>query len=134
MTPDRSHSDTVICVANKVRVEGDEAPFNPYLYVPKYFSSDALPAPEILLIISFLKITESIISAQAWQKKARNCHIKSADGLIFLLKRNKSSLRYLFCCLENVLDFFPLNVLRFVLAYRNLLQILLKEFLEKKSY
>ncbi len=73
MTPDRSHSDTVGRVANKVRVEGGElwsvankvgvewanwtcckqskgwsfAPFNPYFYVPKYRSSDALPAPEI---------------------------------------------------------------------------------------
>ncbi len=44
MTPDRSHSDTVGCVANKV------APFNPYFYVPKYRSSDALPAPEIFSI------------------------------------------------------------------------------------
>ncbi len=67
-------------------------------------------------------------------KKARNCHIKSADGLIFLLKRNKSSLRYVFRYLENLLDFFPLNVLRFVLEYRNLLKILLKEFLEEKSH
>ncbi len=49
MTPDRSHSDTVGRVTNKVRVEGtgDEVPFNPYFYVPKYRSSDALPAPEI---------------------------------------------------------------------------------------
>ncbi len=45
MTPDRSHSDTVGRVANKVRVERDEAHFNPYFYVPKYLSSDALPAP-----------------------------------------------------------------------------------------
>ncbi len=67
-------------------------------------------------------------------EKTRNCLIKSADGLIFLLKRNKSSLRYLFCYLENLLDFFPLNVLRFVSAYRNLLEILLKEFLEEKSH
>ncbi len=42
MTPDRSHSDSVGRVANKVRVEGD-----PYFYVPKYPSFDALPAPEI---------------------------------------------------------------------------------------
>ncbi len=42
MTPDRSHSDIVECVANKVRVEGGFAPINPYLYVPKYRSSDAL--------------------------------------------------------------------------------------------
>ncbi len=66
-------------------------------------------------------------------KKAQNCHIKSAERLIFLLKRNESSLRYLFYYLEN-LDFFPLNVLRFVLAYRNLLEILLKEFLEEKLH
>ncbi len=49
MTPDRSHSDTVGLVANKVRVERCEAPFNPYFYVPKYRTSDALPAPEIFL-------------------------------------------------------------------------------------
>ncbi len=55
MTPDRSHSDTVGRVAKKVRVEGGEAPFNPYFYVPKYRSSDALPVPEIffLILISF---------------------------------------------------------------------------------
>ncbi len=47
MTPDRSHSDTVRLVANKVRVEGGKSAFNPYFYVPKYPSSDALPAPEI---------------------------------------------------------------------------------------
>ncbi len=52
MTPDKSHSDTVGRVANKVRVEGDEAPFNPYFYVPKYRSSDALPAPEIFPIFA----------------------------------------------------------------------------------
>ncbi len=39
MTPDRSHSDAVERVANKVRV--------PYVYVPKYHFSDALPASEI---------------------------------------------------------------------------------------
>ncbi len=49
MTPDRSHSDTVGRVANKVRVEGCFAPFNPYFYVPKYRSSDALPAPETFI-------------------------------------------------------------------------------------
>ncbi len=47
MTPDRSHSDTVGRVANKGRVEGGEAPFNPYFHVLKYHTSDALPAPEI---------------------------------------------------------------------------------------
>ncbi len=52
MTPDRSHSDTVGCVANKVKVEGGEAPLDSYFYVPKYLSFDALPAPEIF---SFLK-------------------------------------------------------------------------------
>ncbi len=51
MTPDRSHSDIVGRVANKVRVEGGEAPFNPYFYVPKCRSSDALPAPEIFFIL-----------------------------------------------------------------------------------
>ncbi len=67
-------------------------------------------------------------------KKARNCHIKSADGLIFLLKRNKNSLRYLFCYLENLLEFFPLNMLRFVFANQNLLEILLKEFFEEELH
>ncbi len=43
MNPDRSHSDTVGRVANKVRVEEG---FNPYFYVPKYRSSDTLPAPD----------------------------------------------------------------------------------------
>ncbi len=47
MIPDRSHSDTVGRGTNKVRVEGDEAPFNPYIYGSKYRSSDAIPAPEI---------------------------------------------------------------------------------------
>ncbi len=46
ITPDRSHSDTVGRVANKVRIEWGFAPFNPYFYVPKYHSSDALPASE----------------------------------------------------------------------------------------
>ncbi len=32
------------------------APFNPYFYVPKYLSSDALPAPEIFVIVYFLKM------------------------------------------------------------------------------
>ncbi len=41
MTSDRSHSDTVGRVANKVRV-------NLYFYGPKYRSSEALPAPEIV--------------------------------------------------------------------------------------
>ncbi len=47
MTPDRSHSDTVGLVANKVRVEGGFALFNSYFYVPKYRSSDVLSVPEI---------------------------------------------------------------------------------------
>ncbi len=47
MTPDRLHSDKVGRVANKVRVERGLAPFNPYFYIPKYRSSDALPVPEI---------------------------------------------------------------------------------------
>ncbi len=41
MTFDRSHSDTVVRVANKVMVEGG---------FPKYRSSDALPAPKIFTI------------------------------------------------------------------------------------
>ncbi len=52
MTPVRSHSDTVGRVANKVRVEGGFAPFNPYFYVSKYRSSDALPALEIFTVSS----------------------------------------------------------------------------------
>ncbi len=68
----------------------------------------------------------SIISAQAWQKSAKLPHKISRWA--------KNSLRYLFCYLENLLDFFLLNVLRFVLAYRNFLEILLKEFLEEKSH
>ncbi len=50
MTPGMSHNDTVVRVANKVRVEGGEAPFNPYSYVLKYRSSDALPALEIFFL------------------------------------------------------------------------------------
>ncbi len=50
MTPDRSHSGIIGRVANKIRVEGGEASFNSYFYVPKYPSSDALPAPEIFSI------------------------------------------------------------------------------------
>ncbi len=53
MSPDRLHSDTVGRVANKVRVEVGEALFNPYFYIPKYGSSDALPAPEIFLLMKF---------------------------------------------------------------------------------
>ncbi len=34
-------------IANKVRIEGDKLTLNPYFYVPKYRSSDALHAPEI---------------------------------------------------------------------------------------
>ncbi len=49
MIPDWSHSDTVGRVANKVRVEGGEALFNSYFYIPKYRSSDALSAPEIFI-------------------------------------------------------------------------------------
>ncbi len=51
MTPDRSHSDTVGRVANKVRV-------NPYFYVLKYRSSDALPAPDIFRSASGLMLSE----------------------------------------------------------------------------
>ncbi len=49
MTPDRSHSDTVVRVAKKVRVEGPPSTLNSMFqnfYVPKYHPSDALPAPE----------------------------------------------------------------------------------------
>ncbi len=88
----------------------------------------------LLLIISFLKIYKERNFCTSMAKKAWNCPIKSADGLIFLLKRNKNPLRYLFCYLGNLLDLFRLNALRFVLAYQNLLKILLKEFLEEKSY
>ncbi len=61
MTPDRSHSDLVaVC---KVRVEGGEALFDPYFYIPKYRSSDALPAPEIFNLFSvfLVKIFNYII-------------------------------------------------------------------------
>ncbi len=47
MTPDRLRSDTVGRVANKVRVF---TPFNPHFCIPKYRSSDALPAPDIFLL------------------------------------------------------------------------------------
>ncbi len=39
-------------IVNKVRIEGDKPTFNPYFYIPKYRSSDALPAPEIFLLSS----------------------------------------------------------------------------------
>ncbi len=44
-----SHSDTVGPVTIKVRVEAGERPSQPF-YVPKYHSSDELPAPEIFLV------------------------------------------------------------------------------------
>ncbi len=53
MTPDRSHSDPA-AIANKVRVEGDEAIFSPYFYGPKNRSSDAVPAPDIFWTITGL--------------------------------------------------------------------------------
>ncbi len=62
MTPDRSHSDTVGRVTNKVRVEG-ESHLQPLLLRseislgPKYRSSDALPVPEIYIIILFNLLT-----------------------------------------------------------------------------
>ncbi len=62
MTPDRSHSDTVGRVANKVRVEKDEAPFNPYFYGPKYPSPDALPAPEIFF--PFFSFVQQLFASQ----------------------------------------------------------------------
>ncbi len=34
----------------QVRTEGDKPTFNPYFYIPKYRSSDALPAPEIFVL------------------------------------------------------------------------------------
>ncbi len=61
MTPDRSHSDTVGRVANKVRVEGGEAPFNPstfrnialltHFLCPRDFSS--LPLGGVLFGFSY---------------------------------------------------------------------------------
>ncbi len=57
MTPDRSHSDIVGRVANKVRVEGGFVPFNPYFYVPKYRYSDALPLRQRFLILLILFAT-----------------------------------------------------------------------------
>ncbi len=53
MPPDRAHSDTVGRVANQIRVEVRETPFNPYFYVIKNRSSDALPTPEIFLSSRF---------------------------------------------------------------------------------
>ncbi len=55
MTPDRSHSDSVGHVVNKVRVEGGVRPLQPF-YVPKYRSSDALPAPETFYPVRIGKI------------------------------------------------------------------------------
>ncbi len=42
-------------VVDKVRVEGSDALFNPYYYVPKYRSPDALPTPDIFLFLPFLR-------------------------------------------------------------------------------
>ncbi len=44
MTAYRSHRDPAAVLY---------APVNPYFYVPKYRSSDALPAPEIFIIFLF---------------------------------------------------------------------------------
>ncbi len=46
----RPHSGRIVTqgdIANKIKIEGDKPTFNPYFYVPKYHSSDALPAPKI---------------------------------------------------------------------------------------
>ncbi len=59
MTHVRSHSDTVGRVANKVRVEWGFTPFNPYFYVPKYPSSDALPAPEFFFFVLIMTVVNS---------------------------------------------------------------------------
>ncbi len=40
-------------IANKIRIEGDKPTLNPYFYVRKYLSSDALPAPEIFFFFRF---------------------------------------------------------------------------------
>ncbi len=62
MTPDKSQSDIVGRVAKKVRVEG-ASPFNPYFYVPKYHSSDALPAPEIFSDALFIQFKVQLYDA-----------------------------------------------------------------------
>ncbi len=67
MTPDRSHSDIVGRIANKVRVEEGE---NPYFYVPKYHSSDAVPAPEIFIF--FPQNFRTPWWRGEWQKTGKN--------------------------------------------------------------
>ncbi len=92
MTPDRSHRDTVGRVANKVRVEGVEAPCNPYFYVPKYRSSDVLPAPEIFFnirrhyfykLIKFLKnLMEFLLKLASLYKKLQNMVSSSPSAVV----------------------------------------------------
>ncbi len=73
MTPDKSHSDTVGRVANKIRVEGIEDPFNPH-----YPSSDALPVPEIFLLFPLFYTNDSFnhYSIGTLCRKRSNVHSK----------------------------------------------------------
>ncbi len=60
MTPDRTHSNTVGRVVNKVRVGWNGLrPLQPF-YVPKYRSSDALSAPEFFFFISWVSVICSL--------------------------------------------------------------------------
>ncbi len=55
MTPYRSK-------VTPVWVEGGDAFFNPYFYIPKHGSSDALPALEIFLVFFFIQLVIAPIS------------------------------------------------------------------------
>ncbi len=58
-------------VANRVQVERWLRPFNPYFYVQKYGSFDALPAPEIFFIFSnFCKVVS--LAKQIFLKSLKN--------------------------------------------------------------
>ncbi len=77
------------CVANKVRVEGTliwgKIPFNPYFFVPKYHSSDALPAPEIFILI-LLQVSVCLnmenTSGQKKKKMKQQLYIREFQGLL----------------------------------------------------
>ncbi len=70
----------------KVRIEGDKITFNPYFYVPKYRSSDALPAPENFTRI--LSISYNISAAVTFLLQMASIHsqltIDICDALICL--------------------------------------------------
>ncbi len=67
MTLDRSHSDTVVRVADKVRVEGGS-----YFYVPKYRSFNALPAPEIFFLLLAPRVQPNWIMTLWEQPRKKN--------------------------------------------------------------